>query len=54
MAMAPNKEVLEKPENERQEEFSTIFTNTVSSVMEYAFTSPSQQEQTTKGTLFGA
>lgn len=54
LAMAPNKEVLKNPQNERQEELSATFNNTVSSVMEYALTSPSQQEQTTKGTLFGA
>ena len=54
LAMAPNKEVLQGLGNERQEEFSATFNNTVSSVMEYALTNPSQQEQTTKGTLFGA
>jgi phage/plasmid-like protein (TIGR03299 family) len=54
LAMAPNKEVLQNLQNERLEEFSATFNNTVSSVMEYAFTSPSQQEVTTKGTLFGA
>ena len=53
-AMAPNKEVIENIQNERQEELSAAFNNTVSSVTEYALTSPSQQEPTTKGTLFGA
>ncbi len=54
LAMAANKEVLENIQNERQEELSATYNNTVSSVMEYALSSPSQQEQTTKGTLFGA
>jgi phage/plasmid-like protein (TIGR03299 family) len=54
LAMAPNREAPVNPQNEKQEEFSTVFNNTVSSVMEYALTSPSQQEVTTKGTLFGA
>ena len=54
LAMSPNKEVLQSLRNERQEKFSATFKNTVSSVMEYASTSSSQQEQTIKGTLFGA
>ncbi len=54
LAMAPGKEVPQKPKSEKQEEYSSIFNNTVSSVMEYALTSPTQQEVTTKGTLFGA
>jgi len=53
MAMAPNKEVLQSLEEGRQEELSATYNNTVSSVLEYALTSPSQQEVTTKGTLFG-
>jgi phage/plasmid-like protein (TIGR03299 family) len=54
MAMVPNKEVLENLENGRQEELSANYNNMVGSVMEYALTSPTQQEATTKGTLFGA
>lgn len=54
IAMAPNKEVLHNLVEGRQDELSTVYNNMVSSVMEYAWTSPSQQEATTKGTLFGA
>ncbi len=54
MVMAPNKEVLQSLEEGRQEELSATYNNMVSSVMEYALTSPTQQEVTTKGTLFGA
>ena len=54
MAMAPNKEVLKNLQNENPDELSTAYNNMVSSVMEYALTSPTQQEATTKGTLFGA
>jgi phage/plasmid-like protein (TIGR03299 family) len=53
-AMAPNKEVLQNLQNNQQDELSTAYNNMVSSVMEYAFSSPTQQEATTKGTLFGA
>ncbi|WP_428327714.1 DUF932 domain-containing protein [Mucilaginibacter sp.] len=54
IAMAPNKEVLQNLQNGKQDELSTTYNNMVSSVMEYALTSPTQQEATTKGTLFGA
>lgn len=54
LAMAPNKEVMEKLKQGREDELSTCFTNMVDNVMEYAFTSPTQQGTTTKGTLFGA
>jgi len=54
LAMAPNKEVLENLQAGKQDELSTTYNNMVSSVMEYALTSPTQQGQTTKGTLFGA
>jgi phage/plasmid-like protein (TIGR03299 family) len=54
IAMAPNKEVLQNLQNGKQDELSTTYNNMVSSVMEYALTSPTQQEVTTKGTLFGA
>ena len=53
-AMAPNKEVLQNLQNNQQDDLSTAYNNMVSSVMEYAFSSPTQQEGTTKGTLFGA
>lgn len=54
LAMAPNKETLQSLKNGGQDEFSSVFTNVVDNVLEYAGTSPSQQEATTKGTLFGA
>lgn len=54
LAMAPNKETLAHIRQGKQDEFSSVFNNTVSSVMEYALTNPTQQEATTKGTLFGA
>jgi phage/plasmid-like protein (TIGR03299 family) len=54
VAMAPNKEVLQNLQNGKLDELSTTYNNMVSSVMEYALTNPTQQEVTTKGTLFGA
>jgi len=54
VAMAPNKEVLQNLQDGKLDELSTTYNNMVSSVMEYALTNPTQQEVTTKGTLFGA
>jgi hypothetical protein len=54
LAMIPNREVYEKLRTGKEEELSSHFTNMVSSVFDYAMTSPTQQEDTTKGTLFGA
>lgn len=54
IAMAPGKEVLEHLNNERFHELSSHYLNIVSSVVDYAFTAPSQQQHTTRGTLFGA
>ncbi|MDB5144565.1 MAG: alpha/beta hydrolase [Mucilaginibacter sp.] len=54
VAMAPNKEVLQNLQNGKIDELSTNYNNMVSSVMEYALINPTQQEVTTKGTLFGA
>ncbi|QEC53610.1 phage/plasmid-like protein (TIGR03299 family) [Anseongella ginsenosidimutans] len=54
VAMAPNREVLHNLQTGEQNALSTQYKNMVSSVVEYALTSPSQQEVTTKGTLFGA
>lgn len=54
LAMAPNKETLDNLRSGKHEEFSSAYNNIVSSVVEYALTAPSQQEATTKGTLFGA
>ena len=54
LAMVPNKEVLENIKDGNLDELSTAFSNVCSSVYEYAMTSPSQQQETTKGTVFGA
>jgi len=54
LAMSPNKETYEKLKTGREDELSGHFNNIVSSVFDYAMTSPTQQEATTKGTLFGA
>ncbi len=54
IAMAPNKETLENLWIGKEDALSSNFTNVVSSVFDYAMTSPTQQEGTTKGTLFGA
>lgn len=54
LAMVPNKEVLDKIEKGEWDELSTCFNNMCNTVFEYAMTSPTQQTETTKGTLFGA
>lgn len=53
LAMSPNKETYQLIKTGRQEELTSQFNNIVSGVFDYAMTSPSQQENTTKGTLFG-
>lgn len=52
MAMAPSKEVLHSLKT--GEELSTAFKNICEHAFTYAMTSPTQQTETTKGTLFGA
>jgi len=54
LAMAPSKEVLQNLQAGKEDQLSTAFNNVVSSILDYSFTSESQQEPTTKGTLFGA
>jgi phage/plasmid-like protein (TIGR03299 family) len=54
MAMKPSQEVLQIIRNDKERQFSTTFNNIIDNVMEYALSSPTQQELTTKGTLFGA
>lgn len=54
LAMVPNKEVLDNIEKGQFDELSTCFNNMCDSVFEYAMSSPTQQVETTKGTLFGA
>jgi len=54
LAMAPNKETLTNLKTNKQDDFSSAYTNIVNNVLEYALTSPTQQEVSTKGTVFGA
>jgi phage/plasmid-like protein (TIGR03299 family) len=54
LAMVPNKEVLDNISKGQFDELSTCFNNMCDSVFDYAMTSPTQQTETTKGTLFGA
>jgi phage/plasmid-like protein (TIGR03299 family) len=54
LAMVPNKEVLDKINKGQWDELSTCFNNICNSTYEYAMTSPTQQTNTTRGTLFGA
>jgi len=51
LAFAPNKEVLKGRMNEA---FSARFSNQCEAVLEYNFTSPTQQTETAKGTVHGA
>lgn len=53
LAMVPNKEVLENIQSGKWDELSTCFNNICDSVFEYAMTSPTQQQETTRGNLFG-
>jgi len=52
--MVPNKEVLHNIQSNQLDELSTCFKNMCDNVYEYALTSPTQQTETTKGTVFGA
>ena len=54
LALAPNKEVLNSLKAGDYKELSTRFVNTVDEAYNYAMTNPSQQLDTTKGTVFGA
>lgn len=54
LAMVPNKEVLENIHAGNTDELSTAFHNICNAVFEYAMTSPTQQQETTRGNLFGA
>jgi len=53
LAMVPNKEVLQKIQAGQQDELSTQFINICDKTFEYTLAAPSQQLETTKGTLFG-
>ncbi|MET3115396.1 phage/plasmid-like protein (TIGR03299 family) [Pedobacter sp. CG_S7] len=52
VAMAPSREVLQNLQNGREDELSATFNNMVDNVMEYNFNSETQQDATTKGTLY--
>lgn len=54
MAMVPNKEALQNLQSGQVDELSSVFNNVVEAVTAYAFSSPTQQDITTKGTLYGA
>jgi len=54
IAMAPNKEVLQKLQSGEHDELSTNYNNVVEKVYEYAMGSSTQQMATTAGTVFGA
>lgn len=54
LAMAPNKETLDNLQKGKLDEVSSYFVNMCDAVYEYSQVAPSQQEITTKGTLFGA
>ena len=54
IAMVPNKDFYENLKQGKEQELSSHFNNMVSSSFDYAMSSPTQQEETTKGTVFGA
>lgn len=54
LAMVSNKEVLNNLQAGKQDDLSTCFKNICDTAFEYAMSNPSQQQKTTKGTLFGA
>jgi phage/plasmid-like protein (TIGR03299 family) len=54
LAMVPNKEVLRKLNAGNDDELSTHYTNVCDAAYEYAMSNPTQQLDTTKGTVFGA
>jgi len=54
LAMCPNKEVLKNLKDGANDNLSTTYKNMVESVFEYSQSSPTQQMETTGGTVFGA
>ena len=52
--MSPSKEVLANVQKGYINDLSTAFTNICDNAFMYAMTSPTQQTETAKGTLFGA
>ena len=53
LAMVPNKEVLRNIQTNNLDELSSCFNNICDTCYEYAQVNPTQQTDTTKGTLFG-
>jgi len=53
-ALSPSKEVLDNVRKGKEDALSTLFTNVCNNAFVYAMSSPTQQTETTKGTLFGA
>ncbi len=54
LALVPNKEVHKNIQAGKDDELSTCFKNMCDTAYEYAMSNPTQQVETTKGTLFGA
>jgi phage/plasmid-like protein (TIGR03299 family) len=54
LAMTPNREVLKNLQEGREEQLSMQFRKVCERVYEYALSSPTQQTETAKGTVFGA
>jgi len=54
LAMVPNKEVLQNLNTGKDDDLSTCFKNMVDTVYEYAMSNPTQLQETTAGTVFGA
>lgn len=54
LALVPNKEVLKNVIEGNEDELSSCFINICDSAIEYGQSSPTQQTDTTRGTLFGA
>jgi len=54
LALVPNKEVYKNIQAGKDDELSTCFKNMCDTAFEYAISNRTQQEETTKGTLYGA
>ena len=54
LAMIPNKEVFNNIQEGKDDDLSTCFKNICDTAFKYAMSNPSQQQETTKGTLPGA
>jgi len=54
VAMAPNKEVLQRLRNGADDEQSSVYRNIIEEVYSYAMGNQTQQMETTAGTVFGA